>query len=89
MYTMNASSEGVVSCLGSTTTLECAAGIKMVACPSHSLQVVSVYAHTLHTKCQTINVLSLSVGYVYTYIIEIHRFVYVSQCCTEHTTTSA
>ena len=42
-----------------------------------------------YIKCQTINVLSLSVGYVYTYIIEIHRFVYVSQCCTEHTTTSA
>ena len=34
------------------------------------------------------NVLSL-VGYVYTYIMGLHRFVYVSQCCTEHATSSA
>ena len=33
------------------------------------------------------NVLSL-VGHVYAYKMRLHRFVYVSQCCTQHTASS-
>ena len=54
MHTLNASSESVVSCLGSTTVhcIVYIAGIKMAA--SHSLPVVSVYAYTLHTRYESV-----------------------------------
>ena len=54
MHILNASSESVVSCLGSTTVhWSVQLGSKWLHVP-HSLPVVSVYAYTLHTRYKSV-----------------------------------
>jgi len=50
MHTLNASSVGVVSCLGSTTVHTGVCSWDQIGCMSLTVPVISVYAYTLHTR---------------------------------------